>query len=114
MDGTKEYHPFIQRMLLMSETECAALTQSQRAALAARAAELLEQGYELPPIPNLQKTARKRCDKSSGSVYFLHSRAANLVKIGFATNVRSRVSAIRAMSPVPLVLVRTIDGCTKR
>ena len=45
-----------------------------------------------------------------GTVYFLLGRKTSLLKIGFATDLDSRISTIQAMSPDVLDLVKTIPG----
>lgn len=51
-------------------------------------------------------------DEQSGlaRVYFIHAPAANLIKIGYTTNLKTRFVDIQNGSPIPLVLLRSIDG----
>lgn len=46
----------------------------------------------------------------SGNVYFIAAPEQGLVKIGFATDVSARFSAIRTGSPSPLALIATMQG----
>ncbi len=108
-----KHHPFVEKLLAMPIEACAVLSVSQRAALAAEIAELMEAGVHVPPIPNLKNTAKSVRRENIGSVYFLHAPRAGLVKIGFAVDVESRVHTLRTMSPLPLVLLGAIEGLEK-
>ena len=44
------------------------------------------------------------------SVYFVHNRSANAVKIGFSGNAKSRIAALQTSSPDNLTLLAVIDG----
>lgn len=46
----------------------------------------------------------------TGFVYFIHAPEVARVKIGFATNVASRVNKIRSDSPVPVLLIGQMPG----
>ena len=48
--------------------------------------------------------------KTSCSVYFLQAKDNGLIKIGFTSNLKSRLSDLSSMSPVPLELLAFTDG----
>ena len=48
--------------------------------------------------------------KTSCSVYFLQAKDNGLIKIGFTSNLKSRLSDLSSMSPVPLELLAFTEG----
>lgn len=53
-------------------------------------------------------------DIPEGDIYFLHSEINNLIKIGFSSSIKSRISDLRSMSPVKLKLLGRMDGGMKQ
>lgn len=49
-------------------------------------------------------------EKSACNVYFIQAKNNGLIKIGFTSNLKSRLSDLSSMSPVPLELLAFTDG----
>lgn len=63
-------------------------------------------------VAKMVKRTRAALDEAHEDpcVYALWSPDTNLIKIGFSTKIRNRVSSIRVASPVPLELLGTWSG----
>lgn len=49
-------------------------------------------------------------EKNACNVYFIQAKNNGLIKIGFTSNLKSRLSDLSSMSPVPLELLAFTDG----
>lgn len=52
--------------------------------------------------------AQGRADADGGVIYFIEAEGLGLVKIGFSRNLSKRLRVLRASSPVPLLLIKTV------
>lgn len=60
------------------------------------------------------RDASTRSLPTCAGVYFVQAAVVNLIKIGMATNIRSRVRSIAGDSPVKLALLGYVDGARDR
>jgi hypothetical protein len=65
---------------------------------------LMKKAVFSEPNPPVRKPSEE------GVIYFLLAEQVNVIKIGFARHVRSRVSDLQTASPVPLILLGTMAG----
>lgn len=70
-----------------------------------RAVAYLTEGEILP---------RKEIRTPESSVYFIYAPAVKMVKIGRSTNIKSRIRALKTMSPTDLHLLATEGGGAER
>lgn len=95
--GRHPYYHANGRRKLFTETELASL----------RAAMRQEAGVD--PPPKIIETSY-RPQREDGFVYFLEARESSRIKIGFATNLERRISALQTGSPERLIVLGTIPG----